>query len=191
MKKNIILLFCLMLAMGCARVKVEAPKEPIKVDVTMRLDIYQHIEKDINQIEDMISGPAETKPSSDNRGLLGFFITPAYAQEGLSPKVEEAAMRRKERRGEIVSWQAKGILGENKVALLEIRQTADPSVKALVNAENDDRMTIYKEVADKNGSAVAEVQKMYAKRLQSDAPSGTPIEVFNAASGQYEWQIKP
>jgi uncharacterized protein YdbL (DUF1318 family) len=45
-----------------------------------------------------------------------------------------------------------------------------------VNAENSDRMTIYQSVAKKNGSSVEEVQSLYAKRLQADAPAGTPIE---------------
>ncbi|MDD5729736.1 MAG: hypothetical protein PHN57_01210, partial [Candidatus Omnitrophica bacterium] len=44
------------LVLGCARVRVEAPKEPIKVDISMRLDIYQHVTKDINDIENIVTG---------------------------------------------------------------------------------------------------------------------------------------
>jgi uncharacterized protein YdbL (DUF1318 family) len=51
-------------------------------------------------------------------------------------------------------------------------------------------MVIYREVARKNGASVEEVQKLYAKRLQSDAPAGTPIEVLDAATGRYQWKVK-
>ena len=46
----------------------------------------------------------------------------------------------------------------------------------MVSDENSDRMVIYKGVAAKNGTSVAEVKDIYAKRLQEDAPAGTPIQ---------------
>ena len=51
-------------------------------------------------------------------------------------------------------------------------------------------MIIYQAVANKNNTSVEEVQKMYSKRLQNDAPSGTPIEVLNESTGAYEWRVK-
>lgn len=191
MKTFMFLLLGLSLGLGCARVRVEAPKEPIKVDVSMRLDIYQHIEKDIDKIENMVSGPEEKPKPADKQSLLEFFIRDAYADEELSPEVQQAASRRKDRRAELVSWQEKGVIGENRSGLVQIRmpEKANSTAEALVAAENNDRMVIYQEVAKKNGSSIAEVQRLYAKRLQADAPTGTPIEIQNAA-GTYEWQIK-
>ena len=179
-------------SLGCARVRVEAPKEPIKVDISMRLDIYQHVQKDINEIENIVSGGKEnTKAGGDSR-LFDYFIASAYAQEGLSPEVQQAALRRKDRYGEISSLGQQGIIGENKSGLLEIRNTAGagPQTKDLVSQENADRMLIYQEIARKNGTSVEDVQKLYAKRLQSDAPAGTPIEIINESSGAYEWKLK-
>ncbi len=175
----------LLLGLGCARVRVEAPKEPIKVDISMRLDIYQHVQNDINDIENMVSG-------KDKQSLLEYFTATAYAQEGLSAEVEQAASRRKDRRAEIVSWQSKKVIGENNMGLLEVRDpaSADAGVNDLVGKENSDRMVIYREVARKNGASVEEVQKLYAKRLQSDAPAGTPIEALDAAEGQHQWRVK-
>jgi len=188
----LILIACVILSLGCARVRVEAPKEAIKVDISMRLDIYQHVQKDINAIENIVSGSKEAPKSSDNHSLLDYFISNAYAQEGLSPEVEQAALRRKDRRTELVSWEAKGFVGENKSGLVEVRNSggATAALEQLVKAENEDRMIIYRAVADKNGTSVDDVQKLYAKRLQSDAPVGTPAEVLNAASGNFEWVIK-
>lgn len=175
-------------ALGCARVRVEAPKEPIKVDISMRLDIYQHIAKDIDAIENIVSGPAPKK--GNNQSMLRYLIAEAYAQEGLSPEVEQAALNRKERLQSLTSLQEKSILGENKSGLVEMRSSADGSVRTLMEAENKDRMVIYSGIAKKNGVTVEEVQKPYAVRLQEQAPAGTPIEVLDSASGQYVWKIK-
>ncbi len=187
MKKIIIMTAgILAIGLGCARVRVEAPKEPIKVDISMRLDIYQHVSKEIDDIESIVSG------SKDKGSLLGIFISNAYAQEGLNSDVESAALRRRDRRSDLVVLQQKGIVGENKSGLVEIRpgQSADAAASALVQQENSDRMVIYRSISAKNGASLDEVEKMYAKRLQSDAPSGTPVETLNAQGSAYEWKIK-
>ena len=183
------MVFMGMCSMGCARVRVEAPKEPIKLDITMRLDVYQHVAKDIDDIESIVNGPAKPQKSG-GQSLLKYVIDTAYAQDGLSPEVENAALRRRDRHQEFISREAKGIIGENKSGLTEVRKDADPGVNALVSAENSDRMVIYQAVANKNGTSVLEVQKLYAKRLQNDAPAGTPIETEDEASGKSAWKIK-
>jgi uncharacterized protein YdbL (DUF1318 family) len=190
MKTYIVLITFLILSLGCARVRVEAPKEAIKVDISMRLDIYQHVQKDIDEIENIVSGSKE-KPKAANNTSLNYFVATAYAQEGFAPEVEEAALRRKDRRSELTSWEARGVVGENRSGLVEIRDAASATdaLAQLVNSENTDRMIIYRAVAEKNGTSVEEVQKLYAQRLKEDAPSGTPIESVNSA-GNYEWRIK-
>ncbi|HAH22072.1 MAG: hypothetical protein A2Y00_07605 [Omnitrophica WOR_2 bacterium GWF2_43_52] len=183
----------LMANVGCARIKVEAPKEPIKMDISMRLDIYQHVAKDIDDIENMISGPQkQAKPNNSQSRISDYFITNAYAQESLSPEVEAAVSRRKQRRSDLISWEQKGVIGENSIGLVAVRvsDSVDAALKELVSAENSDRMVIYQSVAQKNNASIAEVQKPYAKRLQDDAPVGTPIEALNQANGSYEWTVK-
>jgi len=193
MKRLVLFLMLgIIFGLGCARVRVEAPKEPIKVDISMRLDIYQHIQKDIAAIESIVSGQ-ETKPKiGDNQSWLGYFVGTAFAQEELSPEVGQAALRRRDRLSDLNHSQSKGVIGENKSGLVEIRAPgkADSVVEDLVKAENSDRMIIYEAVAKKNNTSVQEVQKLYAQRLQKDAPAGTPIEVLNESSGKYEWKIK-
>ena len=193
MKILILLLTSVIVAAGCARVLVQAPKEPIRVDISMRLDIYQHIEKDIDEIENIVSGSSEKPQSKASPNILNFFVKEAYADEGLSPQVEQAALRRRDRRSQLFSWEEKGVVGENKVGLAEVRilDQVNDATRKLIEAENNDRMLIYQAVAVKNGTSVEEVQKLYAKRLHADSPSGTPIEVFNEANGSYEWKIKP
>lgn len=192
MKKIFILALGVILSLGCAKMQVGGTKEPIKVDISMRLDIYQHVEKDIDEIESIVSGSKEKNKALDKQSLLGYFAANAYAQEGLSQEVEQAALRRKDRYVELSSLQSKGIVGENGAGLLEIRNSsaASLSVQELVKLENNDRMIIYRSIAQKNNTSLKEIQKLYAKRLQNDAPAGTPIEVVNQASGFSEWAVK-
>lgn len=180
------------LNLGCARVRVEAPKDPIKVDISMRLDVYQHVAKDINDIESIVSGTSPASGKSDKQSLLSGFVGIAYAQEALGPEVEQAALRRRDRRPDLVAWLEQGLLGENKSGLIEIRapQTVDSSHEEAVKAENNDRMIIYKAVAQKNKTSLEEVQKMYAQRLQADAPSGAPVEIFDPSAGKFDWRLK-
>lgn len=187
MKSKIGVCLTVLAMFGCAKVSVEAPKDPIKLDVTMRLDIYQHIEKDIDAIENMVNGGNNPGPQS----WMDMFVTPAYAEEDLSPEVETAALRRKDRNATITSWEAKGVIGENAAGLVEIvGQDAGADVENLVSDENSDRMVIYKGIAAKNGTSVASVQQIYSQRLQNDAPSGTSIQVVDSSSGQMKWVQK-
>jgi uncharacterized protein YdbL (DUF1318 family) len=184
------LVFAGIFSIGCARLRVEGPKEPIKLDITMRLDVYQHVTKDIDAIESMVNAPAAAPKKSNGQSLLHLFVGYAYAQEGLSPEVQEAVKRRRDRLSELSSLESAGIVGENKSGLVEIRGKGDAGAQALVSAENSDRMVIYQSVAKKNGTSVSDVQMLYAKRLQNDAPAGTPIEVVNESNGALTWKIK-
>jgi uncharacterized protein YdbL (DUF1318 family) len=168
MKMIYVMLAVLFLSVGCARVRVEAPKEAIKLDISMRLDVYQHVAKDIDAIEDIVSGTAEKTPGSKQGSMLDILIPSAYAQEGLSPEVEQAALSRRDRKSQLVSLEESGIATENKFGLVEIKDSADSSVKDLIDAENKDRMVIYKAIAAKNGISVEEVQEMYAKKLAGE-----------------------
>ncbi|MCM8781260.1 MAG: DUF1318 domain-containing protein [Candidatus Omnitrophica bacterium] len=183
-----IIFVILVLSIGCARIKVEAPKEPIKVDITMRLDIYQHIQKDIDAIESIVK---ENK-SQQQQSFLGYLIPTIYAQEELSPQVQEAAIRRRDRTDALRQVQKQGIVGENKEGLVEIRKSSasDIQLEELIRKENEDRMIIYQALAQKNSVAVEDIQRIYALRLQNDAPSGTPIEILEPSTGKYIWKVK-
>lgn len=184
-KLSVILVVAVFLTIGCATVRMQAPKDPIKVDISMRLDVYQHVQKDINSIEDIVTGSDKKKKLTGQESLLKcIIVNTAYAQD-LSPAVEEAVLRRKARYAELTSLEQSGVIGENSMGMAVIRKPSDASAEKLVNYENSDRNLIYKELAAKNGTSVADIQKVYAARLQNDAPSGTPIEIANG-----NWQIK-
>ncbi|MFH1641082.1 MAG: DUF1318 domain-containing protein [Candidatus Omnitrophota bacterium] len=190
MKKIVFVLGAIIMVIGCARVSVQGSKEPIKLDISMRLDIYQHVQKDIDAIEGIVSGSKNA--SVEKQSFLNLFVSNAYAQGGLDPEVEGAALRRKSRTTELYALEKNGIVGENKMGLVEVRDAsrADASVKQIIKAENSDRMVIYKSLASGNNISVEEMQKLYSKRLYKDAPSGTPIQELNESTGAYEWRKK-
>lgn len=191
MKKFIVFTAAAIFAIGCARVSLQAPKEPIKLDISMRLDVYQHVQKDIDSIEDIVSGSEKTSKSADKHSFLYYFgATLAYAQDALDPQVEAAALSRKARREQVVSLLQAGKIGENRLGLLEARDGSDPAASQLVSSENSDRMVIYQSLAAKNNTSVEDIQKLYASRLQKDAPQGSPIETFDSSTGTYKWQAK-
>ena len=164
---------------GCARIQVDAPKDPIKMDISMRLDVYQHVVKDIDDIENLVSG----EKSSTAKKLSDIIVPQAHADD-MNPAVREAALRRKDRLAQISSLEARGVIGENKSALLALRGSA-AEAGSLIAQENSDRLMIYQSIAAQNGTPIEEVQKLYVQRLQANAPSGTAIEKSNG-----EWTIK-
>ncbi len=190
MKRVIIFISMIfVVALGCAKVQVAGSKEPIKLDISMRLDVYQHVAKDIDAIENIVSG-GQNKKADKTSYLMNYLVKEAYAQEALSPEVEQAALRRKDRLAEINQYLSSSVIGENKIGLLEIKQKdKSGTVLQLVEKENADRELIYKAISQKNSTPIEEVQKLYAKKLQENAPGGSLIEIIDA-NGNYTWKKK-
>lgn len=179
-KSAVALLFLL----GCARVNIES-KKPIKLDVTMRLDIYQHVAKDVTAIEDLISAPKpENAAVLPKTSLLFLGVEEAFAEEegGYPADVKVAIDARKARRNILVSLESQGVIGENIRGLVEVKDTSSGGeASELVRDENSDRKKIYAYVASKNGVSEEETAKMFAQRIQTDAPQGTPVEQVNGS----------
>ncbi|MFA5996751.1 MAG: DUF1318 domain-containing protein [Candidatus Paceibacterota bacterium] len=171
-RKLVVIFAVIFIAIGCAKVQVVAPKDPIKVDIAMRLDVYQHVEKDIDLIENIVSGK---KMTGQPQSMLNYFVGTAYAEDALPAEVEGAAMRRKARYQELVAAESSGRIGENNAGLVEPR-AGEASLSSLISAENSDRIIIYRSIAAKNGATLEAVQKLYAEKLQSSAPAGTPVQ---------------
>jgi uncharacterized protein YdbL (DUF1318 family) len=161
---------------GCARVEVQAPKDPIKMDISMRLDVYQHVVKDIDEIENIVAG----KPAGQ-LAWASFLVQTAYAAD-LDPAVEAAAIRRRDRKWQVDSLLSEGFLGENYQGYLEVRKNGNDA-RAAADAENADRTVIYESLAKKNGTTVGEIQKIYAEKLRGSAPGGSPVQSTDGAWG--------
>lgn len=180
-----LLLFGLLaVVVGCASVEVKAPKDPIKMDIAMRLDVYQHVVKDADSIEDIVEGRSG-KGATTLSSVANFWVGNAYADEGgLGSDATDAAYRRRDRRAALTSLEVKGVLGETNSGLVAIRSSGDPGAQALLNAENSDRMIIYRAIAQKNGSSVQDVQKVYAERIREGLPSGAHVQSADGSWSQ-------
>jgi len=182
---HIILIFFFLSA--CAKVNVET-KKPIRVDINMRVDVYQHLLKDVEAIESEVYGKEKKK-------LNGIFsLKKVYAAE-YSSVVEEAIKRRKERSSKLKEYFDQGIIGENKEAYIEIVKEDFPSVMRekivkLVEEENKDREMIYKATAEKNGVTVSQVEKVFFQTHYKRAPQGYLFEVYDEKKGKYVWKKK-
>lgn len=205
MNKKIFVVFVILQVIGyfgCTKhtVKLEQD-EPFRVDVNMRIDVYQHINDHANTIEDIINSSSEPQSRRVLQTIFALFaeVTPSvYAQSDsimsqLSPMAKTAIENRKVRRNAIVEWQSRGVLGENAVGMVEsvnkdgLSENERTTVSALESAENHDRSIIFNELAKIEGTSAEQVGKVYSVSLQKNAPVGTPIKVYNAQSNGYSW----
>ena len=180
---RLIFVLITLVALGCARVRVETV-EPIKVDINMRVDIYQHVAEEVQSINDQIYG------TDMDVNFLFSLIEDAYAADNTG--LTAAISRRKNRLKQIEEYFVLGYLGENRYALLELRAQVPPSeeakIKEVISRENSDRQTIYKATAEKNEISISEAQKIFFEDDYKRALGGFLFEVLK--DGKYVWQTK-
>lgn len=109
--------------------------------------------------------------------VLGFTVATAAAND--------IQARMKQRLPTINSLKAKGIVGENNRGLLQYR-TAEQPHKAVIEAENADRMEIYTRVAGQQKVTVAHVGSRRALQIASIAKPGTWLQ-----DKEGKWYRKP
>ncbi len=192
------LVVALLVAWGCV---------PVTVNVYFP---QEKIDSAAGNIEDMVRGK-ETKPAppppkkEDKQGRLpsGRWLAllappPAEAQVTVQvPRVPELRTRtpevmasiesRRQRFPQIQQWKGKGCIGENAQGLVEARpgQGCGPEVGGLVDAENRDRMTLYRTLVQQNNMPpedLAKVQAGFARANRDRAQAG---EWIQAETGQW------
>jgi|GEM_PF-1434912 len=113
----------------------------------------------------------------------------AKGENGDYPEeVRDAIERRSARRSELLSWEKKGVIGENMHGQVEIVKrgaSKKNNLVALVEQENKDRSVIYAYVAKKDKVPVNETVRFFTRKIQTEAPAKTPIQCFNG-----EWTVK-
>ena len=179
--KKIWLMLLFFVIFGCANVNLESRK-PIKLDINMRVDVYQHIVGDVESINDQIYG-------SENKNFNSLFnLENAYAAD-VSQKVSDAVTRRRERVFQLQEYSVKGYIGENKDSFLEVRGNVPNQIKDKVNFfvvnENKDRDIIINGTAEKNKTDAAVVKKVFFADDYKRAPLGYWFEVNK--DGRYVW----
>ena len=138
----------------------------------------------------------ETLPlNSAGLGLLDFLVPAASAQEAdidvSSPAISQLRASMTQRHAQLEPFYAGGMVGMDSQGLITVRDPATVSikdrniVKQLVAAENQDRNTLYAEIARANGHPEWEdqIRGTFARRWIANAPAGW---YFQDGSGSWK-----
>jgi uncharacterized protein YdbL (DUF1318 family) len=156
---------CLVLG-GCKAPTVNlATSEPIKVDINMRLDVYQY-------------SSSTTKK-------------PAQAQTPSSTQTPEA--RRRNRMADIQQFKNERLVGEGHEGLLVIRSKPEGDygdyVRVAVEQENADRMDLMKSLSESQKTSLPEIQGKQAELWRNRSFKGEWIEI-PGPDGSWTWVQK-
>lgn len=151
---------------GCTLPQIDlGTPEPIKVDINMRLDVYQYEEG--------------TKP--------GPLATPTPVPSG------DLATRQEDRAADVQVFKNSRLVGEGADGLMVILEETQGDygdfVRDMVRAENADRMTMMKGIAEKERKSLAEVQKQQAELWRNRSFSGEYIQIAGG-DGKLGWKQK-
>ena len=139
--------------------------DPVKVDLNMRVDVYQHADTAV-QKRVAASQPAVT---------------------------EDVQTRLRNRMGEVQVLKNNRLVGESRKGLLEIRNQPPGEfgdyVQRIVEAENKDRLAMIEEIAQKQHLRREEVERQQAELARNKAFNGEWIEV-QQPDGTFAWKQK-
>jgi hypothetical protein len=134
--------------------------EPIKVDIAMRLDVYQHTKE----------------PAKKPRSTLTASSDPIEA--------------RRNRMADIQTFKNSRLVGEGRDALLSIRVDTPGDygdyIRKSVDAENTDRMQLMKTESEREKISLPQIQKKQASLASKLAFKGEWIELVKD-DGSAEW----
>ena len=150
-----------LLLASCAAPTVNlATPQPIKVDIAVRLDVYQHAKE-----------AAKKSTSSVATGT-------------------DPAEARRNRMADIQTFKNSRLVGEGRDALLAIRVEMPGDygdfIRKTVDAENADRMALMKSDAEKQKTSLPQIQTKQASLAAKLAFKGEWIEVVKD-DGSTEW----
>lgn len=152
----------LLLLPSCESFKIDLTSpEPIKVDVTMRLDVYQY---------------KGDEPGKKNEAEVSY---------------EDAVQRQRNRMAEIQQLKDNRFVGEDHRGLLHLREKPAGDwgdyVERTVNMENEDRTLLMRREAKDSNRALHEVQDEQWKRRTSTAYAGEWVELPGDKASTYKW----
>lgn len=142
------------------KVNLSSP-DPIKVDVNMRLDVYQY------------KGDEPGKP------------------DAAQISYEEAVTRQRNRMAEVQKLKDNRLVGEDHRGLLHLREKPGGEwgtyVERTVSTENEDRTLLMRHAAKEGNRALHEVQDEQWKLRTEKAFKGEWIEVPDEKDKSYKW----
>ncbi|MFV0337963.1 MAG: DUF1318 domain-containing protein [Chthoniobacterales bacterium] len=150
---------------GCSGPSVNiSTNEPLKIDVNVRLDVYEH--------ED----PKKAAGSSQKKNAPQTVVDPVTD--------------RKNRAAEIQNFKNSRLVGEGRNGLLSVLEQPAGDygdyVRKTVDAENADRNQIMKAQAEKEKRSLSEIQESQAEIWRTRSFGGEWIEAPQP-DGSYKW----
>ncbi len=163
MRLSLLLPLCALLT-SCKTPSVNlATPDPIKVDIAMRVDVYQH---------------------SNNR---------ATVREKPKTAAEDPAARRRNRMADIQAFKNDRLVGEARDGLIVIVKAPEGEhgdyVRKTVEAENADRTQQMKDLAETRKISLPEIQSEQGTLWRNRAFEGELIEV-EIEPGTWKWTAK-
>ena len=195
MRKIGLILGLALLLVSCAVVNVYVTFPQEKIDKAM-----EGLELQIQPDAPSLVVPV---PKKQSRWSPWRFLepTPLYAETVItsevkttSPVIDEAKTRRIERLFDIQGYKDKKILGESKEGLLDVRSTAGldgkqvSSLQKTVKEENNDRMTIYREIVQINSMPLVQIKNVQAAAAKANRKLAKDGEWIQNEDGV--WQVK-
>ena len=177
--------------------------------VPVTVNVYfpqEKIDSAAGSIEDLVRVEKGGKPTTpppakkdDKEGRLPAselwlaLLTPTRAEAQVpdlkirTPEVMASIESRRTRFPQIREWKGKGCIGENAQGLLEARpgQGCSPEVGALIDADNRDRMTLYRTLLQQNNMPPSELLKIQAGFAKANRERAQPGEWIQTESGQW------
>ena len=165
MMKSVPRLLLVVLLAGCKAPTVNlSTPDPIKVDINMRVDIYERG-----------GGSAPPKPPAPSADL---------------PSVDA---RRRARMGDVQNFKNSRLVGESRQGLLVVRDQPEGSygrfVEKTVAEENADRMVVMRQLAAERNMSLEDIQAQQGELWRNRSFSGEWIEV-SAGHGAWTWSQK-
>ncbi len=168
MKAFVLVAFLVVGLSGCSLPQIDlGTSEPIKVDINMRLDVYQYD-------EGTKKPPTEATPTAA--------AASGDVAEGTADRAADVQVFKNSR---LVGEGADGLLA----ILAETTGENGDFVRDTVRAENAARMRLMKGVAEKEKRPLPEVQGDYAELWRNRSFSGEWVQV-KGEGGELEWMQK-
>jgi uncharacterized protein YdbL (DUF1318 family) len=166
LRHSLTLLVAWSMLAGCKAPTVNlSTSDPIKVDINMRLDVYQY------------SSPTTKKPATPQA----------------TPAAQTPEGRRRNRMADVQQFKNERLVGEGHEGLLVILKKSEGEyadyVRVTVEEENTDRMELMKSLAESQKTSLPEIQSRQAELWRNRSFKGEWIET-PGPDGSWNWVQK-
>ena len=175
---------------ACRATVAGDPDRPIKIEAHITIDVRQ-VKETAQSIEDIVSGQAPMPAQKPHSRLTNGFVSNAWAEtpqlKFTTPEVQKAIDSRRDRFSQLKDTKAQGVVGEDREGHVSALGGGS-DVQALVEAENQDRETIYRAIVEQNSLPPDSISTIRAAFAEVQREKAEPGERIQMPSG--EWNTK-